>query len=158
MCVKQFKGRAGWRRLLPKNLCGFRILVVLGGLYSNARHKQCESDEANRYQVIAAPPLMHCEGHAGSRDQQRHQDDHGFGRRRFICAASASRDCADERAIHLLPNALHRACADAALTRDLAHAFAATRMRLDALFQCGIVGVCRKKCRKPPARDIRRRR
>ena len=107
---------------------------------------------------MTAPPLMHRKGHAGSDDQQRHQDDHGFRRCRFTYAPSTSRGHADERAIHLLPNALHCACADAALTRDLAHAFAATRMRLDALFQCGIVGVCRKKCRKPPARDIRRRR
>jgi hypothetical protein len=31
----------------------------------------------------------------------------------FICAPSASRGHADERASHLLPNALHRAGADA---------------------------------------------
>src|SRR6516165_4215317 len=87
---------------------------------------------------MAAPPLMHRKGHAGSGDQQRHQDDHGFGRCRFTCALSASRGRADERAFHLLLNALHRAGADAALTRDLAYAFAATQMRLDVLFKRGI--------------------
>ena len=69
--------------------------------------------------------------HAGSHDQN-HQDDHGCC---FICARSASRGRADERATHLLPNALHGASADAALTRDLAYALAATQLRLDALFQ-----------------------
>jgi hypothetical protein len=58
----------------------------------------------------------------------------GGGPFSFICAPSASRDCADERAIHLLPNALHRASADAALTRDLAHALAEAQLSLDALF------------------------
>src|SRR6516165_7100468 len=87
---------------------------------------------------MAAPPLMHRKGHAGSGDQQRHQDDHGFGRCRFTCALSASRGRADERAFHLLLNALYRASADAAFTRDLAYAFAATQMRLDALFKRGI--------------------
>src|SRR6516225_1871271 len=53
-------------------------------------------------------------------------------------APSASCDRADKRAIHLLPNALHRSCADAALTRHLPYAFAATQMRLDALFKRGI--------------------
>src|SRR6516225_6057799 len=77
-------------------------------------------------------------GHAGSGDQQRHQDDHGFGRCRFTCAPSASRDCADERAFHLLLNALHRTSANAALARDLAHAFAGAQLRLDTLFDGGI--------------------
>src|SRR5215471_17347373 len=54
------------------------------------------------------------------------------------CAPSASRDRADERAFHLLLNALHRTSADAALTRDLAHAFAGAQLRLDALFDGGI--------------------
>src|SRR5215471_4667681 len=54
------------------------------------------------------------------------------------CAPSVSRDRADERAFHLLLNALHRTSADATLARDLAYAFAATQMRLDALFKRGI--------------------
>ena len=59
------------RRLrLPENLCGFRILVVFRGFYGNARNKACESNEADRYQMVAAPPLMHRKGHAGPRDQQ----------------------------------------------------------------------------------------
>src|SRR5215472_8518436 len=62
----------------------------------------------------------------------------GFGRCRFTYAPSASRDRADERAFHLLLNALHRTSADAALTRDLADAFAATQLRLDALFHSRI--------------------
>src|SRR5262249_4248284 len=61
---------------LSENLCCFRILALLRGFYDNARHNQCESDEANRHDLIAAPPLMHRKAHAGSRDQQRHQDDH----------------------------------------------------------------------------------
>ena len=56
----------------------------------------------------------------------------------FICVPSASRGHADERAFHLLLDALHRTGADAALTRDLAYAFAATQMHLDALFKRGI--------------------
>src|SRR5262249_24381242 len=123
---------------LPENLCGFRLLVVLGGFYGNARNQTCESNKADRYQVIAAPPLMHRKGHAGSRDQQRHQDDHDIGRCRFIFAPSTSRDRTDERAIHLLPNALHCASADAALTRDLAHALAEAQLSMDALFDGGI--------------------
>jgi len=84
------------RRLrLPENLCGFRILVVFRGFYGNARNKACESNEADRYQMVAAPPLMHRKGHAGPHDQQRHQDNHGCC---FICALSASRGGADERA------------------------------------------------------------
>jgi hypothetical protein len=58
---------------LSENLCGFRILILLHGFYGNARHKPCESNEADRYQVIAAPPLMHRKGHAGSRDQRCYQ-------------------------------------------------------------------------------------
>ena len=50
------------RLRLPENLCGFRILVVLRGFYGNARNKACESNEADRYQMIAAPPLMHRKG------------------------------------------------------------------------------------------------
>ena len=76
--------------------------------------------------MVAAPPLTHRKGHAGPRDQQRHQNDHAICELRcvyVICAASASRGHADERAFHLLLNALHRAGADAALARDLAHAF-----------------------------------
>ena len=68
------------------NFFGLRILVVLCGFYGNARHKPCESNEADRYRVMAAPPLVHRKGHASSRAQQRHQDDHGFGRCRFTCA------------------------------------------------------------------------
>jgi hypothetical protein len=120
---------------LSDNRCGFRVLVVLRGFYRNARNQTCESNETDCYQVIAAPPLMHRKGHGGSRDQQRHQDDHGC---RFICARSASRGRADERAFHLPLKALHRTSADAALTRDLAYAFAATQMHLDALFKRGI--------------------
>ena len=56
----------------------------------------------------------------------------------FTCAPSTSRDCADERAFHLLLNTLHRTSADAALARDLAYAFATTQMRLDVLFKRGI--------------------
>jgi hypothetical protein len=85
------------RLRLPENLCGFRILVVLRGFYGNARNKACKSNEADRYQMIATPPLMHRKGHAGPRDQQRHQDDHGCC---FICAPSRGHD--DERAFHLL--------------------------------------------------------
>ena len=131
-------GRCAAGLRLLENLCGFRALVVLRGFYGNARHKACESNKADRYHVMAAPPLMHRKGHAGSGDQQRHQDDHGFGRCRFTCAPSASRDHADERAFHLLLNALHRASADAALTRDLAHALAGAQLRLDAFFDGGI--------------------
>src|SRR6516164_5513517 len=131
-------GRCAAGLRLLENLCGFRALVVLRGFYGNARHKACESNKADRYHVMAAPPLMHRKGHAGSGDQQRHQDDHGFGRCRFTCAPSASRDHADERAFHLLLNALHRASADAALTRDLAHALAGAQLRLDALFKGSI--------------------
>jgi len=57
------------RLRLPENLCGFRILVVLRGFYGNARNKACESNEADRCQMVAALPLMHREGHAGPRDQ-----------------------------------------------------------------------------------------
>ena len=63
---------------LSENLCGFRILVLLRGFYGNARHKPYESNEADRYQVIAAPPLMHRKGHASSGDQQCHHDDHAI--------------------------------------------------------------------------------
>ena len=66
------------RLRLLENLCGFRILVVLRGFYGNARNKACESNEADRYQMVAAPPLMHRKGHAGPRDQQRHQNDHAI--------------------------------------------------------------------------------
>jgi hypothetical protein len=62
---------------LSVNFCGFRILVVLCGFYGNARHKPCESNEADRYRVMAAPPLVHRKGHPSSRGQQRHQDHHG---------------------------------------------------------------------------------
>jgi len=55
----------------------------------------------------------------------------------FICA-SASRGRVGERAGHLLLNALHCTSADAALPRDLAYAFAATQMSLDAFFKRGI--------------------
>ena len=65
------------RLRLPKNLCGFRILVVLRGFYGNARNKACESNEADRYQMVAAPPLI--KGHAGPRDQKCHQNDHAIG-------------------------------------------------------------------------------
>jgi hypothetical protein len=55
-----------------------------------------------------------------------------------ICDASHLRSHAVERAFHLLLNALHGTSADAALTRDLAYAFPATQMHLDALFERGI--------------------
>ena len=58
----------------------------------------------------------------------------------FVCAPSASRGRADEKAFHLLFNALHRAGADAALARDLAYAFAATQLHLDALWLLLFVG------------------
>ena len=63
---------------LSENLCSFRVLVVLRGFYGNARNKARESNEADRYQMIAAPPLMHRKGHARPRDQQCHQDDHAI--------------------------------------------------------------------------------
>jgi hypothetical protein len=44
----------------------------------NTRHNQSDSNEADRYQVMAAPSLVHGNGHAGHRDKQRHQDDHGI--------------------------------------------------------------------------------
>ena len=65
-------------RWLPENLCGCRILVVLCGFNANACNKACESNEADRYQMIAAPPLMHRKRHAGPRDQQCHEDDHAI--------------------------------------------------------------------------------
>jgi hypothetical protein len=71
------------RLWLPENLCGFPILVALCGFYGNSRHNQCKSNEADCHRMMAAPPLMHRKGHAGSCDQQRHQDDHGFWRCRF---------------------------------------------------------------------------
>src|SRR5215469_15386538 len=58
----------------------------------------------------------------------------------LICVPSASRGHADERAFHLLLDALHRTGANAALTRDLAYAFAGAQLRLDALFDGGIFG------------------
>src|SRR5262249_26374328 len=61
-----------------------------------------------------------------------------FGRCRFTCAPSASRDHDGERAFHLLPDALHGAGANTQFARDLAYAFAATQLRLDALFDGGI--------------------
>jgi hypothetical protein len=60
------------------------------------------------------------------------------GRTPFICAVPASRSGVGESAGHFLLNALHRTSADATLPRDLAYAFAATQMRLDALFKRGI--------------------
>ena len=56
---------------MPENLRGFRILVVLRGLYGNARHNQCKSNQADRYHVLAVPPLMHRKAHAGPGNQQR---------------------------------------------------------------------------------------
>jgi hypothetical protein len=61
-----------------------------------------------------------------------------LARSSFTCAPSASRGRDGERAFHLLLDALNGAGADAALARDLAHAFPATQLRLDALFQRGI--------------------
>jgi hypothetical protein len=66
----------------------------------------------------------------------------------FICAPSASRGRADEEAFHLLFNALHRAGADAALARDLAYAFAATQLHLDALWLLLFVGLPKCQLRK----------
>src|SRR5215831_14809188 len=54
------------------------------------------------------------------------------------CAPSASRDRADERAFHLLLNALHRTSADAKLACDLAHALAIPQLSLDAFLDRGI--------------------
>ena len=50
---------------LLENLCGLRILVVLGRFYGNASHNQRKSDEADGHHVMAVPPLMHRKGHAG---------------------------------------------------------------------------------------------
>ena len=105
---------------MSKNLRGFPILIVLCGFYGNTGHKPCESNKTDRYHVMAAPPLVHRKGHACSRDQQRHQDDHGC---RFICARSASRGHVGERACHFLLNALHGGGADANLAGDLEDAF-----------------------------------
>jgi hypothetical protein len=52
----------------------------------------------------------------------------------FICALSASRGRAVERAGHFLLDALNGAGADADLAGNLQDAFAATQMRLDAFF------------------------
>jgi hypothetical protein len=65
----------------------------------------------------------------------RHQ---GQGRFSFTCAPSASRRRADERAFHLLPDALNGATADATLAGNLQHAFAGAQLSLDALFERGI--------------------
>jgi hypothetical protein len=46
----------------------FPILVVLCGFYGNTGHKPCESNETDRYHVMAAPPLVHRKGHAESGD------------------------------------------------------------------------------------------
>ena len=140
ICVKQSKGAPDGGACpfrLPKTLWGFRILVVLGGLYSNARHKACESNEADRYRVMAAPPLVCRKDHAGSGDQQRHKDDHGFGRCRFTCAPSASRGHADERA----GDPLHGGRIDAKASGDLADAvagiLASFQSRTDATLNVG---------------------
>src|SRR6516164_530149 len=61
-----------------------------------------------------------------------------LGRFGFICAPSASRGHAVERAFHLLLNALNGAAADAALAGNLQHAFAGAQLSLDALFERGI--------------------
>jgi hypothetical protein len=58
----------------------------------------------------------------------------GKGRFSFTCAPSASRDCADERAFHLLLNALHRTSADANLAGNFDDAVAGPQLILDALF------------------------
>jgi hypothetical protein len=52
----------------------------------------------------------------------------------FICALSASRGHADERAIHLLRNALHGAGAYAEFAGNLVDAFTCAQLLLDALF------------------------
>jgi hypothetical protein len=54
---------------LLENLCGFRVLVVLGGLYGSACNQACESNKADGHHMMATPPLMHRKGHAGPRDQ-----------------------------------------------------------------------------------------
>src|SRR5215469_4005042 len=64
--------------------------------------------------------------------------DIGSRRFSFICAPSASRGHADERAFHLLPDALNGAAADATLAGNLQHAFAGAQLSLDALFKRGI--------------------
>src|SRR5215472_2873079 len=57
------------RLRLPENLCGFRVLVVLGGLYGSARNQACESNKADGHHVMATPPLMYRKGHAYPGDQ-----------------------------------------------------------------------------------------
>jgi hypothetical protein len=54
----------------------------------------------------------------------------------LICALLASPGHVGERACHFRPDALNGADAD--LARDLEDAFAATQLRLDALFDGGI--------------------
>jgi len=54
---------------LLENLCGFRVLVVLGGLYGSARNQACESNKADGHHVMATPPLMYRKGHAYPGDQ-----------------------------------------------------------------------------------------
>ena len=54
---------------LLENLCGFRVLVVLGGLYGSARNQACESNKADGHHVMATPPLMYRKGPAYPGDQ-----------------------------------------------------------------------------------------
>jgi hypothetical protein len=59
----------------------------------------------------------------------------GGGRFSFIYAPSTSRDCADERAAHLIRNTLHGAIAYANFAGDLDDAHAGPQTILDAFFK-----------------------
>jgi hypothetical protein len=82
--------------------------------------------------TVGRSVLLFFNAACGREHRRRH------GRSGFIYAPSTSRGHADERAFHLLLDALHRASADAAFTRDLAYTYAATQVRPDALFRRGI--------------------
>jgi hypothetical protein len=50
---------------------GGRALIIIQSRIQyrrNARDQACESNKADRYQVIATPPLVHRKGHAESGD------------------------------------------------------------------------------------------
>ena len=53
-CAAELASSARRSLWLPENRCGFRVLVVLRCFYGDARNKACESNEADRYQMIAA--------------------------------------------------------------------------------------------------------
>jgi hypothetical protein len=48
-------------------LCGFRFLVVLCGFYPSDKPRN--SDECDRYHVMAVPPLVHGKRRAASGNQ-----------------------------------------------------------------------------------------